>query len=47
MGSLNPNALLLIAFSACVGALLGTWLIGLTVGLGICLAITIASIGGR
>jgi hypothetical protein len=43
----NPNAVALVAFCTCVGALLGSWLIGLTIGLGICLAITIASIGSR
>jgi hypothetical protein len=41
MASLNPNALALVALTTCIGALAGSWLIGLTAGLVIVIAITL------
>lgn len=38
---MNPNAIVLIAFAAVIGALLGSVLTGLAVGLGLCLLGTI------
>jgi hypothetical protein len=43
---LNPNAVLLIAFCTVIGALLGAWLIGLAVGLGIVLLASVLPSGG-
>jgi hypothetical protein len=34
---INPNAVILIALATVIGILLGSWLIGLAVGLGIVL----------
>lgn len=39
---LNPNALALVAFTTVVGALLGSWLVGLAVGLGLTLLAALA-----
>lgn len=33
----NPAAIALVAFTTVVGLLLGSWAVGLAVGLGICL----------
>lgn len=40
MRYVNPNALFLIAFAACVGAIAGSVLIGATIGLAIVLYAT-------
>lgn len=42
MTQLNPNAVLLVAFCAVIGALLGAPLVGLAAGLGIVLVATLA-----
>jgi hypothetical protein len=39
--NINPNALAFVAFLTCIGALLGSWLIGLAIGLGIVLLASI------
>jgi hypothetical protein len=43
----NPISAIFIAFAACVGALLGSWLWGLTVGLGVVLVISLVTTDER
>lgn len=37
---INPNAVVIVAFCVVVGVLLGSWLVGLAVGLGVVLCAT-------
>lgn len=43
----NPVALVLVAFCAVIGLLLGSWVIGLAVGLGIVLVGSFADLARR
>jgi hypothetical protein len=45
MNTINPTAIVFIAFATCVGALIGSWLWGLTIGLGVVLVGSLAPNG--
>ena len=42
----NPLALLAIGLATCIGALLGSWLLGLTIGLTLVLLVSVTSLRG-
>lgn len=41
MSNINPNAIALVGLGAAVGALLGSWLVGLTIALAISVGATL------